>query len=396
MAVKAGRPALSLLLAFGLWGLGVWPATAWLGYDLIHTEIEGMRGLYTSPSTLLGRDFVNLWHGGQEAAASGGDVVYDRAAYREALKEKVGFAGIYTFSYPPHMLMLALPLGALPYLAAYALWQLGGLGLFWHAARPWLRDAGLPGWAALLLPAPLVNLWAAHFGFFIGALALHGWRLAERAPARAGLAFALMTVKPHIGILTPLVLALKGQWRTLATAALGAAALVLASIALFGAGPWRTWLASTLAFQASLVEPVARSQYSFMMPTVGRMALAVTQSPSVVIIIQIGFALAALVLLFWAAARRATLTDLGLLSLAATTLILPYSFNYDMVALSLAALLWAARSPAAWWSPERLVYAAAFIAPLTQHPLALEGWWPTPIAILAAMTFAAWRAGKHR
>ena len=32
-----------------------------------------------------------------------------------------------------------------------------------------------------------------------------------------------------------------------------------------------------------------------------------------------------------------------------------------------------ARSPARWWSPERLAYGAMFVAPITQVPLAREG-----------------------
>lgn len=383
----------NLLLAFGIYGLLVWPAFGWLGYDLIAGELDALEGIRLNPTTILGRDFVNIWHGGREAI-DGAAGVYDRDAYRASLFAAAGVFGIYAFSYPPHMLMLAIPFGAPPYLVSLAIWTLGGLALFVHAARPWLREDGLPAWAALLLPGAVVNIWAAHFGFFIGALALYGWRWAERSPSRAGAAFALMTVKPHMGLLVPIVLAARGRWRTIAAAALGCGVLVLLSVTIFGPAAWSTWTGSTLAFQAGLIEAVPRSQYSFMMPTVGRMLLAVTQDGVLVSLGQIAIALAALALIGWAAVKGAAVAELGLLSLAATVLILPYSFNYDMVALSLAALIWAARSPAAWWSPERLAHAAAFVAPLAQEPLAREGWWLSPVALLLSLGCASWRAGR--
>lgn len=381
----------SLLLAFGIYGLLVWPATGVLGYDLIAGEIEMLDGIRLNASTILGRDFVNIWHGGREALG-GGEAIYDREAYRATLFAAAGVFGVYAFSYPPHMLMLAIPFGVPPYLVSLLIWTIAGVTLFALAARPWLREAGLPGWAALLLPGAVVNVWAAHFGFFVGALGLFGWRWADRSPGKAGAAFALMTVKPHMGLLVPPILALKGRWRVIAVAALGFGALVLASVFVFGADVWATWTRSTLAFQAGLIEDVPRSQYSFMMPTVGRMLRAMTLDRAALLAGQIAFAFAAIGLIGWAARRGASIGALGLLSLPATVLILPYSFNYDMVALSLAALLWAARSPARWWSPERLAYAAAFVAPLAQEPLARLGWWLSPLAMLAALAFAARRA----
>src|SRR3990167_6776809 len=140
-----------LLFAFGIYGLVVWPAAAWLTYDLVSSEIKGLGSFHVNASTLIGRDFVNVWHGGGEALKSGADSVYDRPEYRRTLDEAVGARGVYAYSYPPHMLLLSIPFGLLSYVPALLLWSLGGLIVFWHAARPWLRDAGLPGWSVLVL-----------------------------------------------------------------------------------------------------------------------------------------------------------------------------------------------------------------------------------------------------
>lgn len=384
-----------LLAAFGIYGIVVWPALAWLGYDLIATELFRLHGLHVAPSTLIGRDFVNIWHGGREAL-DGAAGVYDREAYRRSLADAAGVHGIYAFSYPPHMLLLAIPFGLPPYLWSLALWTVGGFALFAHAARPWLRDAGLPGWAVLLLPGAIVNLWAGHFGFLIGALALYGWRWAGDRPRRAGAAFALMSVKPHLGVLVPVILALRRDWRTMLWAGAGVLLLVAASAAMFGLSAWATWIGSTLRFQAGLIEPATQPEYIFMMPSPTRMMAALSPDAAVTGAGAVLFAVAAAGLLICAAMRGASIAALGLLSFAATPLMLPYIFNYDLVGLSLAALLWASGSPGPWWSAERLAYGAAFVVPLAQAPLAHEGMWLSPVALLAALGFAAWRAGEGK
>lgn len=391
----AWRGFLRLLFAFGLWGLVVWPVTGWLGGSLIQREISRLDShLHTGPSSLIGRDFVNIWHGGHEAIAHGAGVVYDREAYRRTLYPETGLVGFYTFSYPPHMLLLSLPFGLTGYLVSLALWSFLGLALFWHAARPWLRDVRLPGWAVLVLPAAIVNIWAGHFGFLIGALALYGWRTAQTHPARSALAFAVMTVKPHMGILIPVILAMKRQWRTILLSGAGMVALVGLSALVFGLDSWSIWLSSTLAFQAGLIEIVPRQPYSFMMPTVGRMLYAVTTDEMLVALGQIMIGVYAVIAIYWAHTRRVGTRDLGLLSLIAIPLILPYSFTYDMVAMCLVALVCAVRW-GRWYGWQKLVFAGGFLVPLAQAPLAREGFWPAPIALILMLGVAAWRMARE-
>ena len=391
MMRELGRGFIKLLLVFGIWGLAVWPATGWYSYKLIHKEITGMHGLRVNNHALLGRDFINIWHGGQEAARHGAQGVYDRDAYRKTLYQKAGFAGLYAYSYPPHMLLLSLPFGVVSYLAALAGWLILTFGFFWYAAGPWLREVGLPTWASLILPATVVNIWAGHFGFLIGALALYGWWRGQTDPKRSGLAFAVMTVKPHMGILVPLVLAMKRQWNTAWWAAAGTGMLVAISILVFGAWSWTTWLSSTLSFQAGLIEIVPRQPYSYMMPTSGRLLYAFTRDTRLVELLQIVIGLYAAGVVIWAHKRGIPIRDLGLLSIIAIPLILPYSFNYDMVALCVVALVSAARWRPRWYSPDRAVYAAAFMIPLVQVPLAKLNYWPAPIVLVLFLGCAAWR-----
>src|SRR3546814_3633796 len=72
---------------------------------------------------------------------------------------------------------------------------------------------------ALILPGSLVNIWAGHYGFLVGALALYGWRWLDTHPRRAGIIFGIMTIKPHLGVLVALVLLLRRDWTAIGWAA---------------------------------------------------------------------------------------------------------------------------------------------------------------------------------
>lgn len=361
-----------------------------LGAAQFLSDVRRSDGVRISPYEMIGRDFVNIWQGGQMAAAGQSARVYDRPAYREDLKKNVGISGIFAFSYPPHMLAFSVPFGALPYIIALTAWSLLTLGLFTFAARPWLREAELPLWTVLLLPGTINNLASGHFGALIGALALIGWRNAAARPLASGAAFALMTVKPHLGVLVPLGLAVYGRWRVILIAAIGTTLLVAGSTFLLGPQIWMVWIKSTLPFQASLIGGIRPDvQYLYMMPTVERTAASLGVFGIGSILIQIGFGVATIGILLRSWKAGDSVATLGLLSIIATFLILPYVFTYDMVAFDLAILVLAARFGAHLSQGEKAVLGIAFLLPLINYPLALHGLGFSSLFILAALWILA-------
>lgn len=380
-----------LIRVFGPFGPAVWLLVAACAFPYFQNDISKWHdGIRIDGSHVIGRDFVNIWKGGQLAAGEGAEVVYDRPAYRERLYDALGIRGIYAFSYPPHMLLLSIPFGMMSYAAALIVWTFGSLWLFWYAAKPWLHDVGLPAWTVLIMPACLVNIWAGHFGFLISALALIGWRQAITRPALSGLAFAFMTVKPHFGILVPPMLAAFRCWKVMLWAVIVTLLLLACSVAAFGIDSWKDWLGSTLPFQASLLNSVDKDMnYIYMMPTAERFARSFTQVPLILLTVKIIAVVAALGTMFWSWRRQVGLRDLALLSFVAVFLIVPYSFIYDMVGVCLAVIIFAARWRDRLGDAENLAFAAAFLVPLLHMPLAKMGFAYGPMALLAALIIAA-------
>jgi hypothetical protein len=331
---------------------------------------------------IWGRDFANVWTSGRLALEGRLDLLYDLkgySAYQDSLFD--GALRAHNYSYPPPTLLYTWAFGLLPYPVALLAWLLLTGAAFFAAARPYLRDAGLPAWLALIAPATLLNVWAGHYGLLIGALWLGAFHLLPRRPVLAGVLIGLMLVKPHLAILAPLILVRRGEWRAFAAAAATAAALAAASALAFGPDLWRTWLGVTVGLQSAMVDDVGTYFLTMMptiVPTVSAFGFAGIAAWTVQILVA-GGAIAALLLHLPRDSRAA-----GLAGGVATFLVLPYAFNYDMTVPGLAALLMLARLRREPESGAAFVLLLAFLLPLTVQTFGLLHL-PAPALILAAL-----------
>jgi hypothetical protein len=301
--------------------------------DLLNTR----DGLSISGDALWGRDFVNVYTAGTLTLAGQLDILYSVEAYR-AFQLDLFDAGLryHNYSYPPVTLLYAWLFAWLPYPLALLVW-LGGTGvLFALAARPYCRGAGVPMWAALLAPACLINLWAGHYGFLIGALWLGAFHWLDRKPVLAGVLIGLMVVKPHLAVLAPLVLLRQRAWLAFAAAAATAILLVGLSMLLFGMELWRVYLGETALLQAAMVDDVG-AFFLTMMPTLSPSLAIIGLPTALALVVQLMVAAGAIVLLLWA--LPADPRKAGLATAIATFLVLPYAFAYDMTVAGLAGLI---------------------------------------------------------
>ena len=311
--------------------LGSIPAILLFGRDWLD-----LHGMNLVSGHVWGRDFVNVWTGGHLVLEGRSDMIYGLRDYVAYQRELVGPIRPHYYSYPPTTLFLAAPFGLLPYLAALVLWIVGTLALFLWAARPYVRDIpNFPILLAAVTPAALINVWAGHYGFLIGALWLACFARIERQPGRAGAFAALLTIKPHLGLLLPPLLLARRKWRTITVAAVGGVAMFLLSAAVFGLDLWVEYATKMSRFQASLLEDKT-SFFLAMMPGTFTSIRYTGQSDELVAWIpHVCVALVAAALVWRAERKGASFTDLAFISATATFLILPYAFNYDMTVVSL-------------------------------------------------------------
>lgn len=321
-------------------------------------------GLLMSSGHVWGRDFANLWTGGRLVAEGQPQLIYSLQEYVAWQQQAIGPLKPHYYSYPPSSLFLATPFGMLPYPLALAAWLTGTLAFFLWAARPYVKAVpNFPLLFAAITPAATVNIWAGHYGFLVGGLWLACFARVKSAPAGAGIFAAVLTIKPHLGLLLPPILLARRAWRTIAVAAAGTVALVAASGLMFGFDLWVDYLTKMSRFQAALLEDT-RSFFLAMMPgTFTSIRSTIGAAEAVAWSAHAAIAASALWLCWKAERGGAALHELAFVAATTTFLILPYAFNYDMTVVSLgfALMLFAHWDRLAAW--QRAVLILGYLSP---------------------------------
>lgn len=179
-------------------------------------------------------DFAAFWVAGRQFLDGAAVEIYSTAA-TQAYADRLGLGGPTIFPYPPHALFLYAPFALIDYIPGYLVWNLLSAAFFFWAARPYLPER-FPAVLSILTPAALTCLDFGQTGLLFGAL----WLMAFRGKWAA---VAVMTFKPHLGILS--ILSLRSRAAFL-KAGLLAAVLVVASVLLLGFALWLGFIEHSL------------------------------------------------------------------------------------------------------------------------------------------------------
>jgi hypothetical protein len=240
------------------------------------------------------------------------------------------------WNYPPTFQLLLMPLGALPYVAAWLVWSGALYGLYALLAGR-IATAG-QRWLVLLAPGAAVNLLVGQNGLLSTVLMGGGVMLLRSRPIVGGALLGLMTYKPHFAVLVPLVLICGREWRALGAAIASGAGLALLALAAFGVDPWFAFVHKAL--EPSSIFSSSSSDWRSI-PSVMIMARSLGAGAAVSSALHWSIAAAAALSALWVWRK----TDDGRLRAAAlaaaTLLVTPYLRVYDLALLILpiAALL---------------------------------------------------------
>ncbi len=311
-----------LAFAFGVLVLGLE-----IGY-LLYSPFP-----YDPVGYLIGRDFANTWLGGSLALSGKPQTHFAVEAYNALLAEQFGANyPFHIWSYPPHFLLFTWPFALLPYTTGYVVYCLAGIVAYLAVVSEGERRLDHLLLLALA-PAVTVNIWCGQNGFWTAALLVGGLTQLDRRPLLAGVLFGVLSIKPQLGVLAPLMLALTGRWRTIAAAAATIALLFGAACIVFGPDVWTAYVNDAMPVQSKVF---LRDYENFMthMPTAfmnARVAGFSLQLAAALQALISVFSVAAVVWTFWRG-RDAVLSKA--LFVTATFLVTPYAFNYDMVVFS--------------------------------------------------------------
>ena len=337
---------------------------------------------------VIGRDFLNTWIGARSALAGDPSRLFPDEAYNTALQALFGANyPWHSWSYPPHLLLFTWPLGLLPYFPAYLLWCATGFALYMAAAANGERRLDRLALLALA-PAVTVNIVVGQNGFLTAALLIAGLLNLDRRPVLSGIFFGLLTIKPQLGFLLPLMLLLTGRWRVIFAAAATVVVLVALTALVFGWQVWGAYLEISMPIQAR------NMMYSTglgptMMPTafvnmrLAGFPLGTAFAVHAVVAVP---AIAAVIWTFWR--RRDPVLSLALL-VTATFVASPYVLNYDMVVFGWVLAMLVGRTDNDGW--DHALMLALWTLPFTTVALGLNGVTVSSLVLIAFAARLAWK-----
>lgn len=336
----------------------------------------------------FGEDFINFWSGAWLAQNGHWALVYDLNAFHRFEQSVVGAPlDFYHYSYPPVTWLLTAPFGALPYLAAWAAWQFGGMLTLALA----IRRIAPAHWKLLALapPAIFINAMGGQNGCWTASAIGWGLILLKPRPLLAGAILALFVIKPQLGWLIPLALLAGRQWRALGAFLSVAAALLLVSVGVYGPEAWLAYLEQGQTLKAVILEDGSGTWHRMLSVFVFVRHAGAPVASAYIVQAVASAVVAALVAMAWHKGRGNEWSSAVLvLGMLAGSL---YVSDYDCVMLVLAACwLWPIVD-----NRGRTTIALAMLAPLVTASLASESGLALCAILLWPPLFWAARSAGH-
>jgi hypothetical protein len=289
------------------------------------------------------------------------------------------------WDYPPPFLLFVLPASMVRYGVSLAIWT-----LVTFAAYLMVMGTITTGWDAwwpiIGFPGVFVTMLDGQNGFLTLALLAGGLMLLERRPIVAGLLLGMLCYKPQFGILLPLLLYAGGYRKTFLSAAATVVALIMLTIALFGVGAWRAFIAQMPEINQWLfVQGVG----FFKMQSVFGAARLWHASMMTASLLQATVSIAAAAAAWWMWRKPVALQLKCAMLIVGALLLTPYVLDYDLVLLA-APIAWIAteglRSRFLPWEPSILFL--AWLTPMWSRWMALFYLIPIGPLVLSLMLIA--------
>jgi hypothetical protein len=319
----------------------------------------------------LGGDFIAYWIASKFALSGHAAEAYDLGSMVKAERAFMPASDkVFDWLYPPSFFLVVLPLGLMPYFAAFFVW-IGATLAAYVAAMRRIVTGSVAMWCVAGFSGIWVNATQGQNGFLTAALAAAGLLALPRRPVLAGVFIGLVTLKPQMALVFPAALLAIGAWRTLASAAVTVAAFVGLGTAVLGKATLTAFL-KDLPDARMYVETGAAPWSK--MPTVFSFlrTLGVPVGGAYAVHSAVAVAAVAAVCYVWrrAGTSHADWQLRGAALMAATCMVSPYMFDYDLAWLGFPIAWMAAIGMRdGWLRGEREALVLAWLLPMLMAPV---------------------------
>jgi alpha-1,2-mannosyltransferase len=350
--------------------LRVYPKIFLVAYVLTFAGwVMKSHGMVSREGKPIGVDFQVNWAASKMALRGQPSAVYDVKRFHALEEEAIGQRTfVAPMIYPPTFLVIVLPTALVPYLSALCIWMMltfAGYSIVLRKIIPRTETF----WPALAFPGAFANLMNGQNGLLAFSLLGGALLSLESRPLLAGVFFGLLSYKPPMGVLIPLVLAATGRWRAFFAAAFTAIALAGISLVMFGAETWRAFF-NTLAFTRHQILERGEVQF-YTMQTVFAGARLLGGGIAAAYLWQIAVASIAVAIVLWIWRQDIRFELKGSALTTGLVLVSPYIIYYDLVVLGLPIAWLALEGRRVGFLPfEKSLLVVAWLLPLMCEPVA--------------------------
>lgn len=329
-------------------------------------------------------DFSVFWTVSKMLADGRLTEIYDPVAVTKAHSFEIHAAyGLRPWVYPPTALPFVAPLQILPIWVSFGIWV--ALSAIVYVLTLWRVWPGFSPWVAVLalLSLPVMSgLNTGQTSVLVGAMAVVAISVLDRRPVLAAVLLIVAgAIKPTLLILTPVALIAGRHWRALGFGTLAGAALLLATVLLYGGDVWMAWIRSLgghfeyivdLGIVDRAVTPKALAVF-LGLSDLGHAVLQIIGG-------LLGVAIAALV---FARTRAASYRLVALVG--GGLMVTPYAMHYDLAALTPAAAILLVRTQKGSVDLALAILAFAVFFPLPPYTAALAIAFTISVGVIAIL-----------
>ncbi|MBU3991230.1 MAG: DUF2029 domain-containing protein [Alphaproteobacteria bacterium] len=251
------------------------------------------------------------------------DATFGKRAMRSSL----------SFPYSPVILLFLWPLGLLTYPMAWIAFVGCGMLAWFSVLRTICKDNFSAAAATVAAGGATQSILFGQNGFYTASLFLAGLMVLPRNKGLAGLLFGLLTIKPHLGIALFAALIIWREWRAIFMTMLTVAGLAATATIAFGLQIWQAYLNGSAAFAGKMfsdLQPII----AYRMQSVFAMNV-MKEDWKVGVALHATAAIGALIVMSRIKGRDQRVAAV----VAASALVSPYIFHYDLTMLTGAAAL---------------------------------------------------------
>lgn len=357
---------------------------------VLHVWKTGINHVNEITQNLAVWDFLNVWSAGTLLTEGRISDLYDPASF-SAWQRQMFDANMerHEWSYPPTMLLLAVPLAKLPLLSSYFIWTAGSL-LLLATAMLAVGAGRTTTLLALISPAVMVNMALGQNGALTAAALIGGLGLMSRKPVIAGVLLGLLVIKPHLAILVPICLIASRNWIATYSAIVTGTSLIVASTLMFGWECWALYFTETRPHMQAILEASwGRQGFQNNAITTFSLARSLGAEVNTSYLIQSASTVASVIVTWKLWQQREVAEPVRIaITVALTFLSTPYAWAYDLVSLCAGIVMLVAYSG---WKINAVLYIAwvfpgisLFLTEATNYPVG-------PILFIA-MILVCWNA----